>query len=388
MKKESNQVQINLENKSHSYEIKIGNNLLNNCGLWTKKCLSENTKKIAIVSNKKVFSLYGKTVQQSLVKQGLEVCVWLMQDGEKYKNFESLKDALHFFSKEQLKRTDAIIALGGGVVGDLAGFASSIYLRGIPFLQVPTTLLAMIDSSVGGKTAVNTEFGKNLVGTFYQPNGVLIDIDTLKTLEHRELIAGFCEAIKQGAIGSRELFNKTAGFLRNNQLKDFEKNLAEELFKDQLENLLASQVKFKAQIVAQDEQESATRIDSKSRKILNFGHTTAHALEKITDYKYFKHGEAVGIGILVAGEISKRLEICDQDSIKLLNDVVCSVGELPETNNINIDDLLELFVFDKKTIGESLQWILLEEIGKPKIVTNHLIPKSIIRKSLHTILDK
>lgn len=385
---DSKKVQIKLQSKPYSYEVKIGNNLLTNAGVWANSCLSENTKKIAIISNEKVFGLYGKSVVKSIENEGFDICTWLMQDGEEYKNLESLKEALNFFSEHKLKRTNAVIALGGGVVGDLSGFASSIYLRGIPFLQIPTTLLAMIDSSVGGKTAVNTEFGKNLVGTFYQPKGVLVDVDTLKTLEHREIVAGFCEAIKQGAIGNKKLFDETADFLRTNKLNEFVKNLENKEIKSQLEYLLSSQIAFKAEIVIQDEQESANRVDSKSRKILNFGHTTAHALEKITDYKYFKHGEAVGIGILVAAEIAKRLEILKQDSINLLNNVVSLVGELPKTNNINIDDLLELFVFDKKTIGESLQWVLLEDIGKPKIVPNRSIPKSIIKKSLKTILEK
>lgn len=385
---DSTKVKIKLAGKSHQYDIKIGHNLLANCGIWASRCLAENTHKIALISNEKVFGLYGDEVRRSLSETGFQVFVWLMEDGEEYKNFESLRDSLGFFSKNNLTRTDAVIALGGGVIGDLAGFASAIYLRGITFLQIPTTVLAMIDSSVGGKTAVNTTFGKNLIGSFYQPDGVLVDIETLRTLEQRELIAGFCEAVKQGSIGSRQLFDETAKFLKTYLLSDFPNYFSDKNFKPDLESLLASQISFKAQIVMQDEHEATGRIDAQSRKILNFGHTTAHALEKLTNYTYFKHGEAVGYGLLVAGEISKRLDIFDNNSIKLLNDVVARVGQLPDTSNINIEDLLDLFVFDKKSIGKSLQWILLEDIGKPRIVSSREIPPMIIKESLKAVLHK
>lgn len=377
---------IKLDQRSHSYKVKVGNNLLKTCGVWAKENLSANVQKIAIVSNEKVFGLYGKWVEQSCVDKGFELCVWLMEDGEEFKNFDSFQTCLSFFSDNKLKRTDAVLALGGGVVGDLAGFAAATYLRGLDFLQIPTTVLSMIDSSVGGKTAINTSFGKNLVGSFYQPNGVLIDVETLRSLEHREVIAGFCEVAKHGAIGGKELLNEVSEFLKKYSLQEFPSYFTDENFKSQLEKLFASQVRFKAEIVMQDEQESTGRSDVKSRKILNFGHTVAHALEKITDYKYFKHGEAVGYGMLVAGEISKKLDICDENSINLLKDVVRLVGVLPDTNKIDVDGLLELFVFDKKLIGNSLQWVVLEDIGKPKILSSQKIPQEIIVESLQKIL--
>ena len=381
-------VPVKLKGNSHQYNIEIGHNLLNDCGSWANKCLSEETKKILIVTNNKVFRLYGEIIKNSFEDSGFEVLVWKIGDGEKYKSFRTLEKTLKCFSENKLKRTDAIIALGGGVVGDLAGFAASIYLRGVQFLQIPTTFLSMIDSSVGGKTAVNTEFGKNLIGTFYQPNGVLIDIETLKTLPHRELIAGFCEAVKQGAIADQNLFDQTAEFLMNNSLNNFKKHYSNQNFLAELENLLAAQVSFKAEVVINDERESAQRTDAKSRKILNFGHTLAHALEKITDYKYFKHGEAVGYGILFAADLSKRLDIFDENELKLLNDVLQRVGKLPDTKNIEIKKVIEAFAFDKKAIGESLQFILLEGIGKPVILRNKEIPATTIQKSLETVLYK
>jgi 3-dehydroquinate synthase len=379
-------VAVKLKEKPAEYEIEIGHDSLKNCGSWARECLSQGKKKIAIVSNAKVFRLYGEKVKESLEKAGFEVFVRLMKDGEKHKNFRSLETALKFFSEKKLTRTDAVIALGGGVVGDLAGFAAAIYLRGIAFLQIPTTLLAMIDSSVGGKTAVNSDFGKNLIGAFYQPEGVLIDVETLKTLPRRELTAGFCEAVKQGAISGEDLFNQTARFLENYSPENFKKYFSDEKFLSESKNLIAAQVAFKAEIVVGDEQESVTRIDAKSRKILNFGHTLAHALEKVTDYKYFKHGEAVGFGILAAGEIAKNIGIFGKNELKSLNDVIGLVGKLPNADNIEIKDVIEAFEFDKKSIDKTLQWILLEEIGKPVIVGSEKIPAKILLKSLDKVL--
>ncbi len=377
---------VRLEQNPHQYDIEIGHDSLIKSGEWAKNCLSEKTKKIVIVSNAKVFRLYGGVVEKSFEKSGFEVHVFLMGDGEKYKSFRVLEKVLSFSSQKKLKRTDAIVALGGGVVGDLAGFAAAIYLRGVAFLQIPTTLLSMIDSSVGGKTAVNTEFGKNLIGAFHQPNGVLIDVKTLQTLPRRELTAGFCEAVKQAAISSEKLFDQTAAFLENYPLNQFKKYFANEKFLFELEIFISAQIDFKAQIVMQDERESADRIDAKSRKILNFGHTFAHALEKITDYKQFKHGEAVGYGILFAAELSKKLAIFDENKLKLLNDVVHRTGTLPGLSGIDVKQVFEAFAFDKKQIGKSLQWILLEDIGKPIIRQD--VPTLIVKKTLAEFLEK
>ena len=383
-----NNVNVKLSGDSHEYAIKIGNGFLENSGVWARQCLSEQTKKIALVSNAKVFGLYGETVRKSLEAANFEVCLFLMGDGEKYKSLRTIEKTLKFFSQNQLKRTDAIVALGGGVVGDAAGFASAIFQRGTAFLQIPTTLLAMIDSSVGGKTGVNTEFGKNLVGAFHQPHGVLIDVAVLQTLPRRELTAGFCEAVKQGAISGEKLFAKTADFLKKYSPNQFKKYFSDAKFTDEIAGLIAAQVAFKAEIVRQDEREDALRRDAKSRKILNFGHTLAHALEKVTDYKYFKHGEAVGCGILFAAELSKKLDIFDKDKLNLLNDVLRHVGKLPDTRHINLQKVSETFAFDKKNIGASLQWILLEDIGKPKIVDGREIPPKLISETLKKVLHK
>jgi len=381
-------IAVELQSNPHLYNIEIGHGLLEKSGEWTRMCLSRQTKKIALISNRKVFGLYGDAARDSLARENFEVHVFLMKDGERYKNFRSLEQILKFFGETKLTRADAVVALGGGVVGDLAGFASAIFLRGVSFLQIPTTLLAMIDSSVGGKTGVNARFGKNLIGAFHQPRGVLIDVETLRTLPRRELTAGFCEAVKQAAIANRKLFKQTADFLENYSPKNFKNYFTVEKFIPELEDFIHAQVSFKTEIVLQDERESTDRLDGKSRKILNFGHTLAHALEKATDYKRFKHGEAVGYGILFAAELSKSLEIFDENELKLLNDVLHRVGELPGTQNISLKQVSEAFAFDKKNIGESLQWILLEGIGKPKIVEGRDISPTVIHQTLKKFLQE
>ena len=289
-----------------------------------------------------------------------------MKDGERYKDLRTTEAVLKFLTEAQLSRADAVIAVGGGVVGDLAGFAAAIYLRGIPFLQVPTTLLAMIDSSVGGKTGVNTSFGKNLVGSFHQPRGVFVDTDVLRTLPAREFTAGFCEAIKQGAVSGRSLLNQTNDFLTGFQMA----GLADPNFKSEISNLISSHIQFKAAIVEADERESARNNGPKSRKVLNFGHTLAHALEKVTKYRYFRHGEAVGHGILFAAELSKSLALFGENDVRLLNDVVQCAGMLPSLANIDLDEVIEAFAADKKNLSGSLQVVLLKGIGKPVIVSN------------------
>jgi 3-dehydroquinate synthase len=381
---DAQKVKITTPKESSTYEIGIGSGLLTNCGAWAKTCLPSLTgaaKKIAIVSNKKVFGLYGAAVEKSLRRAGYKTCVWLMSDGEKYKDLNSLQKLLAFLGKEKLTRSDAILALGGGVVGDLAGFAASIYLRGIPVLQVPTTLLAQIDSSVGGKTAVNTPFGKNLIGNFYQPHGVLIDVDTLGTLPPRELTAGFCEAIKQAALAGGALFTRTKRFLETFDPRDRAR-----IDKIAIIELIKGQVAFKAKIVAGDHRESLLRQDGKSRKILNFGHTTAHALEKVTHYQQLKHGEAVGYGLLVAGEISKSLGVLDANGLKSLKDVVKQAGPLPPLHNITPEKIYRATVFDKKNLGGVISWVLLKEIGQPVIVGDDKIPAATIKNAIRTIL--
>jgi 3-dehydroquinate synthase len=304
-----------------------------------------------------------------------------MNDGERYKTAATLERLLDFLSASGLERSDAVVALGGGVVGDLAGFAAAVYLRGISFLQVPTTLLAQVDASVGGKVAVNTRTGKNLIGAFHHPSSVLIDTDTLDTLPPRELTAGWCESLKQGAVGSRQLFDETYSFLTSHSR---EKSAAQ---RRRLERLIAAQVAFKASIVAEDEREDVTRDDHRSRRILNFGHTTAHALEAVTRFRRFRHGEAVGYGMLVAGEISHRLGLLAASELELLRDAVRLCGRLPRADDLDLDELLRLISHDKKMLGGHLKWVLLERLGRARIVDGRDIKQRLLRSSLRAGLQ-
>ena len=365
---------------STSYNVEVGAEL-DSVGVWAKKLIGSN-RKVAIVSNRKVFALYGEQVVNRLESEGFHVESNLIGDGEKYKDLRTLQSVLNGFSKFELSRTDAVLALGGGIVGDVAGFAAAVHLRGVSCLQVPTTLLSMVDSSVGGKTGINTVFGKNLVGVFSQPKGVLIDPSVLVTLPKRELTAGLCECIKQGAISGKGLFEGTKSIVLDLHTEKIAKLLQGNSFRSKIEAFVAGQVSFKAKIVAGDERESAARNDAKSRKILNFGHTFAHAFERATDYKYLKHGEAVGYGLIFAAQLSEKLGLLNQEVVNLLRDVVYRAGELPPINNIDPAAVFESIRHDKKNVNSTLQWVLLKEIGKPVIVPHNEIGDRTVR---HTI---
>jgi 3-dehydroquinate synthase len=369
-------VRVRIRPRREEYEIRIESGALKSLGSLARRVLSPHARRIIIISNTNVFALYGRLAAKSLRAEGFRVAHWLMNDGERYKTAATLEGALRFLSNAGLERTDAVVALGGGVVGDLAGFAAALYLRGVAFLQVPTTLLAQVDASVGGKVAVNTRAGKNLVGAFHHPRAVLIDPDTLQTLPARELTAGWCESIKQGAAGSRRLFDKTYSFLRG-QVGSKSSALSAGL-----EQLIAAQVAFKARIVEGDEREEAGRDDHRSRRILNFGHTTAHALEAATRYRRFRHGEAVGYGMLVAGEISKRLGLLAPSELELLREAVSACGRLPRADRLSEDEIMSRLAHDKKMIGGRLKWVLLERIGRARIVDGKEIGQSLVRASL------
>src|SRR5712691_4562806 len=381
------QVQVRLPARKQNYEIKIGAGTLSTLGTEARAALGPDARRVALISNQTVFDLYGRRVLRSLKAAKFKVVHWLMPEGERHKSMRSLEHALSFLSAARLERSDAVIALGGGVVGDLAGFAAAVYLRGIPLIQLPTTLLAQIDSSVGGKTAVNLPTGKNLVGAFHQPSLVLIDTETLRTLPPRELTAGWCEAVKQGAVGSRKLFDQTVNFLSGSST-DFSlwhaqnESTQTEVYATRLNELIAAQCRFKASIVARDEREELTRTDRRSRRILNFGHTTAHALEKVMGYRRFRHGEAVGWGMLVAGEISKSLGMLAYGELESLREAVRLCGPLPRAGDLSIDDIIRAIDRDKKSMGGAVRWILLERIGKPLIVDGREIDSRVLRASL------
>ncbi len=347
------------------YPIEIGAGLLKDIGRLVRESFDAPPRRVALVSNRRVFGLYGERATASLRGAGFEAMPWLMGDGERHKSLRTLERALSFLSESRLERGDAIVALGGGVVGDLAGFAAAVYLRGVAFVQAPTTLLAQIDSSVGGKTGVNTREGKNLVGAFHQPRAVVIDTECLKTLPRRELTAGWCEAVKQGAVGDRKLFLQTQKFLAAQRSKAGAV-VVDEGDAEELSRLIAAQCAFKAKIVAGDEREELSRTDARSRRILNFGHTVGHALEAVTLYRRFRHGEAVGYGMLAAGEISEKLGLLGRTELECLREAVRLAGRLPRASDLDAEAILRAIRNDKKSSGGSVRWVLLETIGRAR----------------------
>lgn len=379
-------VKVRLPAREQNYEIRIGAGLLSELGEVTRVGVDLPGKRIAVISNHSVFGLFGKAVTHSLGRAGFSVTHWLMKDGERHKSLRSLEQALGFLTKSGLDRSDAVLALGGGVVGDLAGLAAATYLRGIAFIQAPTTLLAQIDASVGGKTAVNLPAGKNLVGAFHQPKLVIIDTETLRTLPRRELTAGWCEAVKQGAAGDRKLFDQTVRFLRSCgadfSLRRQHKDKESEVCATSLSKLIAAHCRFKASIVAGDEHEDIQRTDHLSRRILNFGHTTAHALESVTAYRRFRHGEAVGYGMLVAAEISKSLGMLGVGELELLREAVELCGRLPRADNLAVDQIMRAMTMDKKSVGGATKWVLLERLGRARIIDGRDFPARVLRASL------
>jgi 3-dehydroquinate synthase len=391
--KQMRQVSVRLPAREN-YEIEIGANALHLLGDIARRALPAHARRIVVVSNPRVFDLYGAGVVRSLQRAGgFRVSHWLMGDGERHKNLRTAERALAFFSESRLERSDAVVALGGGVVGDLAGFASAVYLRGIAFLQTPTTLLAQIDASVGGKTAVNTRAGKNLIGAFHQPRAVVISTETLLTLPRREMTAGWCEAIKQGAVGDARLYEQTRRFLvaedeneRARARKSLPESKSADERADELAAVIAAQCAFKAKIVGGDEREDVGRTDARSRRILNFGHTSAHALEAITHYRRFRHGEAVGYGMIVAAEISHRLGMLTTSELESLRACIRLAGRLPRADDLDEGAIWRAIASDKKSVGGEVRWVLLEGIGRARIIGGREIPSRVVRAALRAAL--
>lgn len=333
-----------------SYDICIGSNILGEIGARLKSF--KTSPKIAIISNPAVFNLYGKKVLTSMKKAGFDVKTVIIPDGEKYKDINTVQKIYGELLKHRLDRKSALIALGGGVIGDITGFVASTYMRGIDYIQIPTTLLAQVDSSVGGKTGVNHKLGKNMVGTFYQPKLVWIDIDTLKTLPKRELVAGLSEVIKYGVIRDKKLFD----FLEDNMRK------ISYLDKNALHHIIKHSCEIKAEVVSKDEREAGLRA------ILNYGHTIGHAIETVTGYKKFLHGEGVAIGMHLEAKIAEImgfLKIHDVLRIKALINSYGLPSEMPK--NLNINYLMSSMKLDKKAVAGELKFILPERIGRVRI---------------------
>jgi 3-dehydroquinate synthase len=363
----SQQVHVALDERS--YNITIAAGALAQVGVVTRAALGNKTRRVAIISNPIVHKYYGKAVERSLKQAGLATLTHLMGDGERAKSVRTAERALAFLIANRFERSDGVIALGGGVVGDLAGFVAAMYLRGVNYVQIPTTLLAQIDSSVGGKTAVNHPLGKNLIGAFHQPRAVVIDPQTLRTLPKRELRAGLYEAIKYGVIRDRAL----AEFIQNN----LERILT--LDADALVHLIARCCEIKAEVVTADERESGLR------RILNFGHTIGHALEAVTSYRRFKHGEAVGLGMKSASMIAEKVGIIPRAEAAVIRQSVDALGRLPRVNDLQTAAIIHAMAHDKKVAQGKLPFILPTTIGAV-IVRDDIAPQ-IVRATVRELVN-
>jgi len=356
-------------------KAKAGNDVAEDVACWvetaTQTCpifvgygslgrLGEKLKKVGssrvaiVISDGNVSRLYGDRVQEILKAAGFAVNSFVVPPGEESKSINTAIDIYNFLIKKRVERDDILIALGGGMIGDLAGFVAATYLRGIPWVQVPTSLVAMVDASIGGKVAVNHHEGKNLIGAFYQPNLVLADTQTLATLPKRELTSGWAEVVKYGLILDKEFF-------------EFLESSAGRLIKleqDVVSKAIIRSASLKAQVVSQDEKERGQRI------ILNYGHTVAHGLEAATRYSHFLHGEAVAIGMMGAAKLSQKSGILPANVVKRQQSLLQKFG-LPTTfSSTGLAEIAKAMEVDKKTRAKKIRWVLLEDIGKTAIRAN------------------
>ena len=336
----SKQVQVNLGDRS--YPIYIGSGEIQHTDIASHV----QGQKVLIVTNETIAPLYLKTVEKQFPDKQVDVVV--LADGEQYKNLENLNLIFDQLIAKHHDRKTTLVALGGGVIGDMTGFAAACYQRGVPFIQIPTTLLAQVDSSVGGKTAVNHALGKNMIGAFYQPQAVVIDTDTLSTLSDREFCAGLAEVIKYGLIIDSDFFNW------------LESNLEALLNRDQQALAYAIELSCvnKSRVVAADETEQGFRA------ILNLGHTFGHAIEAFQQYKEWIHGEAVAAGIVMAAELSAMAGDLSSNALQRIKDILkaCSLPVAPPSG-MAAEDFMRLMVRDKKVLDGKLRLVLMKSLG-------------------------
>lgn len=329
-------------NASKEYDVLVGNGLLAAAGSYLSETIP--VCKAVIVSDDHVFPLYGSILLESLNQAGYETVEFVIPHGEASKNLTTYGTLLEYMGERQVSRKDLVIALGGGVVGDLAGFAAATYQRGIPFVQIPTTLLADVDSSVGGKTAVDLTAGKNQVGCFYQPSLVLCDIDTLTSLPEEEYRNGCAEIIKYAVIGNKALY---------------ERILAKPV-SAQYEDVIATCIAMKGEIVSQDE------FDTGKRMLLNLGHTFGHAAETLSNYT-IPHGQAVAMGLSLITKAAARRAICDENSKNHILELI-EMYHLPTELPYSASDVYKISRNDKKGMGEKITMVVPEGIGACRLM--------------------
>jgi 3-dehydroquinate synthase len=342
-----------------SYPIHIGSGILGQAALISSRL---PRKRVAVVSNATVAPLYMDGLCSVLESQGVACIPIILPDGEEHKNWQTLNLIYDALLASRCERNTPIIALGGGVVGDLAGFAAATYLRGVPFIQIPTTLLAQVDSSVGGKTGINHPLGKNMIGAFYQPQVVVIDVNTLNTLPERELRAGLAEVIKYGLIRDSDFFTWV------------EHNISKLLARDipVMVEAIERSCRHKAQVVEADERESGLRA------LLNLGHTFGHAIENAMGYGNWLHGEAVAAGTMMAAELSRLLNMISKNDMERIRALYLQAGLPVQAPDLGMERYLRLMELDKKVEGGRMRFVLLKSIGEAEVHSD--IPGEILAK--------
>jgi len=335
---------IRVELGRNSYEVHIGSGLLTQTGHWLKE--SGVSGKLVIITDPVVNKLYGNSLSKRLIDDGFEVVTLLIPQGEAQKSLESAGRLYLGLTNSYAERTTPILALGGGVIGDLAGFVAATYLRGVPLIHIPTTLLAQVDSSIGGKVAVDHGQLKNMIGAFYQPRLVIADTDTLRSLPATELANGLAEVIKSAVIRDHNFFT----FLEHNI--DRLISLDEEI----LQETVFQSVRIKAEIVEKDERELGLR------SLLNYGHTIGHAIESVSDFRV-GHGYAVAIGMFTAAKIANRMGLLDKNELIKLQGVITNAGLPSEMPKLKMEQIIQAIKHDKKVTQDKARFVLLRSIG-------------------------
>lgn len=353
--------------KNNPYQVLIAPGLLGRAGREVRRLLPARSSRVFVVTSPNVREHWGDALEKSLQKARVPFQVVEMNDGEPAKHMQTVEQLAEQMVDARADRQCLILAFGGGVVGDCAGFLAAVFMRGIPVVQIPTTFLAQVDASIGGKTGVNLRGGKNLVGAFHQPKAVLIDPEVLKTLDDREFRAGLFESLKCGVIADGALFE----FMEHHSRKILARD------RKSLQRVIVDSVRVKAGVVAADEKESDLR------RILNFGHTVGHALESATRYSQLLHGEAVGWGMIAAASIARDAGLCSRETAERIEAAVQLYGPLPKIGT-EPDQVLSRLSADKKTVGGAVHFVMPTKIGKAKISNG--IPASVVRTAVERIL--
>jgi 3-dehydroquinate synthase len=357
---------IPVRTKPNGYVVQVGAGLLRRAGREVRRVLPSSGSRVFVITSPSVRRHWGEALEKSLRDARLPYEVLEMHDGEPAKRLHTVEQLAESLVDAKADRKSMLVALGGGVVGDCAGFLAAIFMRGIPVVQIPTTVVAQGDASIGGKTGVNLRGGKNLVGSFHQPSAVLVDPDILATLDDREFRSGLFELLKCGVIRDTHLFDL------------MERNPNKILGRDSrtLQRVIGDSIRVKADVVSADEKESGLR------RILNFGHTIGHALEAATNYSHFLHGEAVAWGMIAAAVIARESGVCHADAAERIVNATRLYGPLPPVP-CDVQSVLGRLGADKKTVAGAVHFVLPQKIGKVKISSD--VPPSIVRNAVELI---